>query len=658
MSWLEMENLHHIKSKRFIVYYHVIAAMKLFEPIEIGGMKVKNRIVMPAGETNFHTPDGGVTDTLVEFYRERAKGGVGFAVVGVAKIEPHFFGGIAIYDDKYIPDLKRISDVFHEYDVKCAVQLWHPGRYEISFDPNRTPVAPSPIPPPIFTKKVPKELTKEEILQIEDEFADAAVRAKKAGFDAVELIGSAGYLISQFFSPATNKRTDEYGGSIENRTRFAVEIIQKIKEKCGENFPILIRIPGDEFIEGGNTVKEMKQIAKILDDAGVAAINVMAGWHESRRPLITMLVPRGGFAYLAAEIKEAVGVPVIASHRINDPLVAEKILQEGKADMVAMLRPLIADPELPNKAKEERFDEIKKCIACGQGCMDMVMQAQPITCLVNPTVGREVEFRDLKADKKKKVVIVGGGPGGCMAAEFLAKKGHEVVLFEKTDKLGGQFNIAANSPLAYEFAELGKYFMSVLPKLGVKIHYNTTADAEKVLAENPDVVIVAVGASPLIPPIPGVENAVTAFDVLTGKVDVGENVIVIGGGGVGCDTAAKLANDGKKVTIVEMLPKIGADIGVSTRWTVLLYLNEKGVKMLTNTKAVEIRPNAVVVEQNGERKELACDTVVIAVGTKPNDGLYDELQGKVAELYKIGDCVKPRKALDATKEAADLALKI
>ncbi|MEM2022140.1 MAG: FAD-dependent oxidoreductase [Archaeoglobaceae archaeon] len=631
--------------------------MLLFEPIRIGDLEIKNRIVMAAGETNYHTIDGGVTERLLEFYRERAKGGIGFAVVGVAKVEKYFLGGIAAYDDKYIPDLKKIADVFHEYDVKCALQLWHPGRYEISLDPERQPVAPSPIPSPIFTRRTPKELSKEEILKIEEEFADAALRAKKAGFDAVELIGSAGYLISQFFSPATNKRTDEYGGSLENRTRFAVEILERIKEKCGK-FTVTIRIPGDEFIEGGNTVKEMKRIAKILEDAGVAAIHVMAGWHESKRPLITMLVPRGGFAYLAGEIKKEVSVPVIASHRINDPLVAEKILRDGLADMVAMFRPLVADPEHPKKANEGRFNEIRTCLACNQGCMDMVMQGQPITCLVNPTAGRESEFRYLRAERVKKVVIVGGGPAGCTAAELLAKKGHKVILFEKTDKLGGQMNIAAKSPLAYEFAELGRYFMTVLPKLGVEVKYRTVADASRVLAEDPDAVIISVGASPLIPNIPGVENAVTGFDVLLGKAEVGNKVVVIGGGGVGCDVAAKLASEGKEVTIVEMLPKIAQDVGISTRWTVLMYLNEKGVRILTNTKAIGIKPNAVIVESDGQKKEIECDTVVIAVGTKPNDGLYEELKNKVKEIYKVGDCVKPRKAIDATREAAELALRI
>ncbi len=629
--------------------------MKLFEPIEVGGMKIKNRIVMPAVGSNFWTYAGEVTDKLLEFYRERAKNGVGFVVVGVAKIEPQFFGGLAIHDDSTIPDLKKLSDIFHAYDVRCAVQLWHPGRYEISFGDSE-PVSASDIPSPIFMKRKPRALTVSEIHRIQDEFADAALRAKKAGFDAVELICSAGYLISQFLSPATNKRTDEYGGSLENRTRFAVEIIEKIREKCGKDFPVGCRISGDEFVEDGNTLEDMKEIAKILDRAGAAYFNVTAGWHESRKPLITMFVPRGAFVYLAEEIRKAVSVPIIASNRINTPELAERILAEGKADMVSMMRALLADPELPKKAMEGKLDEIRVCVACNQGCMDYAFQGKPITCLVNPAVGREAEFRDLKAERKKRVVVVGGGPAGCKAAEMLAEKGHEVILFEKTDSLGGQLLLAAKSPYGHEFESIPAYFNSVLPKRGVQIKFNDQATPEKILALNPDAVIIATGASPLIPQIPGVEKAITAFDVLLGA-ETGEKVVVIGGGGVGCSAAAKLAEDGKDVSIVEMLEKIGMDIGISTRWNVLLFLNQKGVKMLTKTKAVEIMDDGVVVESNGKIKTISGNPV-LAVGTKPNNGLYEALKDKVPEVYRIGDCECPDKALGAIHAAAELALKI
>ncbi len=628
--------------------------MKLFEPIEIEGMRIKNRIVMPAVGTNFWSIDGGVTDKLLDFYEERAKNGVGYVVVGVAKIEPQFFGGLAVHDDSYIPGLKKLSGVFRNYEVRCAVQLWHPGRYEISLMDSE-PVSASDIPPPIFTKRKPKALSIDEIHRIQDEFIEAALRVKKAGFDAVELICSAGYLISQFFSPATNKRKDEYGGSIENRARFATEIVERIKREV--NIPVGCRISGEEFVEGGNTLEDMKKIAKLLEEAGAAYFNVTAGWHESRKPLITMFVPRAAFVYLAEGIKSVVDVPVIASNRINTPEIAEKILQEGKADMVSMMRALLADPELPKKAMEGRNNEIRVCVACNQGCMDYAFQGRPITCLVNPVVGREAEFRDLKAERRKKIVVVGGGPAGCKAAEMLAEKGHEVILFEKGDRLGGQLLLASKAPYAAEFEAIPEYFERVLPKKGVEIRLNSKASTEKILDLEPDVVVLALGASPIIPEISGIEKALTAFDVLAGK-ETGDKVVVIGGGGVGCSTAAKLAVEGKNVTIVEMLKKIGSDIGISTRWNVLLFLREKDVRMLTETKAVEIKDEGVVVEVSGERKTLECDTAVISVGTKSNDGLYEELNGKIKEIYLIGDCKSPAKALEAIRAAAELALKV
>jgi len=628
--------------------------MRLFEPIEIEGMLIKNRIVMPAVGTMFWDTDGAVTDRLLDFYEERAKNGVGYVVVGVAKIEPQFFGGLAIHDDSYIPGLRRLSDVFRKYDVRCAVQLWHPGRYEISMMDSE-PVSASDIPPPIFTKRKPRALSVEEIHAIQDEFVEAAERAKRAGFDAVELICSAGYLISQFLSPATNKRRDGYGGSIENRVRFAAEIVERIGEEVG--VPVGCRISGEEFVDGGNTLEDMKRIAQLLEKAGAAYFNVTAGWHESRKPLITMFVPRAAFVYLAEGIKSVVSVPIIASNRINTPEIAEKILREGKADMVSMMRALLADPELPKKAMEGRGDEIRLCVACNQGCMDYAFRGMPITCLVNPAVGREAEFRDLRAEEKKRIVVVGGGPAGCKAAEMLAKKGHEVILFERQNRLGGQLLLASKAPYAAEFENIPLYFENVLPKVGVRVRLNSEATAEEVLKLNPDVVILASGASPLIPEMPGVERAITAFDVLSGK-ETGEKVVVIGGGGVGCSAAAKLAVEGKEVTIVEMLKRIGSDIGISTRWNVLLYLRENGVRMLTETRAVEINDDGVVVEKRGERDLIECDTAVIAVGTIPNEGLFDELRGRIGEVHAIGDCRTPAKALEAIRDAAELALKI
>jgi len=623
----------------------------LFEDTKIGSMELKNRIVMPSIGCFF------TDDRLKNFYVERAKGGVGLIFIGPTGIDENEPSYVNIYSDEFIPELRDLSEAVQAYGTKIGLQLWHPGRY--SFFPGDHIVSASDIPAPIFTRQRPRALTIPEIEKIEDEFAEGALRTKKAGFNCVEFIAATGYLISQFLSPRTNKRTDRYGGSIEKRMRFLLEIIEKAREKVGDNFPILCRISGNEFVDGGNTLDEQKIIAKALDDAGVDALNVNVGWHESRVDQMSMMVPRGNFIYLAKGIKDVVNIPIIASHRINDPILAENILKEKKADLIAMARPLIADPELPNKAKEGRYDEIRTCIACNQGCFDNVFNGLPITCLVNPAVGNEEEYKIKPVEDPKKVIVVGGGPAGAEAARVAALRGHNVTLYEKDDRLGGQINLISAWPEMEEFANIPRYYLTQLRK-NVEIKFGRDVTPDLIMRENPDVVIVATGASPIIPGVPGVDrdNVITAFDILRGREADGENIVIMGGGGVGCDVALFLAGKGKKVTIVEMLGKVGADIGRTTRWIVKKRLREAKIDIKTGTKAVEIVEGGLIVEEDGKRGFIEGDRIVLSVGTRSNRGLYDALSGEISELYLIGDSSKPRKALDAIREGAEIARQI
>ncbi|RZN68320.1 MAG: FAD-dependent oxidoreductase [Candidatus Methanolliviera hydrocarbonicum] len=623
----------------------------LFEDTKIGSMELKNRIVMPSIGCFF------TDDRLKNFYVERAKGGVGLIFIGPTGIDENEPSYVNIYSDEFIPELKDLSGAVQAYGTKIGLQLWHPGRY--SFFPGDHIVSASDIPAPIFTRQRPRALTIPEIEKIEDEFAEGALRTKKAGFNCVEFIAATGYLISQFLSPCTNKRTDRYGGSIEKRMRFLLEIIEKTREKVGDNFPILCRISGNEFVDGGNTLDEQKIIAKALDDAGVDALNVNVGWHESRVDQMSMMVPRGNFIYLAKGIKDVVNIPIIASHRINDPILAENILKEKKADLIAMARPLIADPELPNKAKEGRYDEIRTCIACNQGCFDNVFSGLPITCVVNPAVGNEEEYKIKPVEDPKKVIVVGGGPAGAEAARVAALRGHNVTLYEKDDRLGGQINLISAWPEMEEFANIPRYYLTQLRK-NVEIEFGRDVTPDLIMRENPDVVIVATGASPIIPGVPGVDrdNVITAFDILRGREVDGENIVIMGGGGVGCDVALFLAGKGKKVTIVEMLGKVGADIGRTTRWIVKKRIREAKIDIKTGTKAVEIVEGGLIVEEDGKRGFIEGDGIVLSVGTRSNRGLYDALSGKISELYLIGDSSKPRKALDAIREGAEIARQI
>jgi len=624
----------------------------LFKPIKIGKMDLKNRIVMPSIGCFF------TGEQLKDFYIERAKGGVGLIVIGPTAIDENNPSYINIYSDEFIPQLKDLAESIKAAGSKVGLQLWHPGRY--STFPGDHVVSASDIPAPIFTRQKPRDLTISEIEHIEDEFADGALRTKKAGFDCVEFTAATGYLISQFLSSATNKRTDKYGGSLENRARFLLNIVAKTRERVGEDFPILCRISGNEFVEGGNTLEDQKSIAVMLEKAGVDALNVNVGWHESPIDQMSMMVPRGGFVYLAAGIKEAVNIPVIASHRINDPVLADNIIKEGKADMVAMARPLMADPELPKKAEEGRFNEIRNCIACNS-CFDQVFEGSPITCLVNPAVGREREFRIIPTSNPKKVVIVGGGPGGMEAARVAHLRGHNVSLYEKNGRLGGQINLIAACPEMEEFASVPRYYNNQIKD--VDVNFGIEVKPDFLVDQRPDAVIVATGALPIIPNIPGVKNknVSTAFDLLKGKEINGNKVIVVGGGGVGCDVALFLKDKGKDVIIVEMLDKIGSDIGRTTKWVVKNKLKEKNIETVTKARVTAIEDDGVVAEQDGKTINIKGDTVVLAVGTASNKELYNALSGmrdKLGDLYLVGDALEPRKALDAIREGAEIAYKL
>lgn len=634
---------------------------KLFEPAMIGKMEVKNRIKFAATGTGLCS-GGKVTDREIAWLVERAKGGVG--LVTVSGTAPHPTGvwsrvQFPNWDDSHIFELRKLAEAIKEHGVRACLQIVHAGRYAST---EEGPVGPSEIPPTLRRFQKVRALNLEEIETLVEAHGEAVRRAKEAGFDAAEIGAMAGYLIASFLSPWTNKRTDQYGGNLGNRARFLSECIKNAKKKAGADYPLLVRMCGDERIEGGNTPEDMKRIAKLLEEAGVDALSITVGWHESRAPSLTMEIPPGHWLYLAEGMKRVLDIPVCMAFRLNSAEIAEQAVEAGKLDFWEMSRPLIADPELPNKLAQGREEDIAPCIACMQGCYNRVFHDQPVRCLINARAGKEwdKDYEIRPSPVRKKVLVVGGGPGGLEAARVAALRGHDVTLYEKGSSLGGQFKLASKTPDRGEIENAIKYLSAQLRKLGVKLVFQQEVTPALVRELKPQAVVVATGSIPVMPETPGAQhrNVVTAHEVLEGEVEVGSRVVVWGGRQIGVQVAEFLASQGKEVAIIEESPKIGRDITIFDVWGFRMRLSKLGVRILTNSTLKEIALDGVtVVSEKGEQTVLA-DTVVVARKMRANNELWEKLQGEVATLFAVGDCIAPRKAINAIHEGFRVGVQI
>jgi len=626
---------------------------KLFQPGRIGSLEIKNRLVMPPMATNYASKDGSITDRQTDYYEERAKGGVGLVIVEISCVDAPVGKGamrqICIDDDKLIPNLSKLAKAIKRHGARAAIQLHHAGRQTSSQITGHQPVAPSPIPAP--EGEMPRELTSDEIAALIACFAAAAERARKAGFDGVEIHGAHGYLISEFLSPLSNHRQDAYGGSVENRARFLLEVIKSIRGKVGNDYPVWCRLSAVEIgADGGITVEETQTVARLAEKAGVNAIHVSAHTvGPARRP--PMAQPPGSFVPYAQAVKEVVSVPVITVGRIP-PEFAEDVIRDGKADFVSMGRQLLVDPHLPRKAESGELEEIRPCLCC-MTCLDSISwRKEGVCCVVNPTLGRERESELKRAKSPKTVVVVGGGPGGMEAARVAALRGHKVVLFDEGKELGGQLLLAAKPPFKDTIKKFRRYLVGQVTKLGVELRLRQKFTPGMLKELKPDVIILAAGVMPLIPQIPGIQSkkVIQASQVLSGA-ETGERVAVIGGELVGCETALFLMERGKKVTIMRRGPELATKVHRLIREPMLARLKYKGASILTGVEYQEITDAGVVIRTaTGEKKVIEADTVVLAAGAVPNTELAAALKGKVAQVLAVGDCVEPRSIMEAVQE--------
>jgi 2,4-dienoyl-CoA reductase-like NADH-dependent reductase (Old Yellow Enzyme family)/thioredoxin reductase len=626
----------------------------LFQPGAIGSMQMRNRIIMAPMGTLMANDDGTVSDHMCRYYEERAEGGAGLIIVEVTAVAREGKGHariLGIYDDGFIPGLGRLVASVHRHGVPVALQIYHAGRQTTAESAGCQPVAPSPIACPLM-KAMPRELSIEEIERLELAFGEGAKRAKEAGFDAVEVHGAHGYLICQFLSAYANNRTDRYGGGLENRMRFALNVLARVKENVGDDYPLLFRISAEEYVPNGLTIREARVLARRLQEAGVHCVDVSAGNYEGMEMMIQPgWVERGCLVPLAQQVKQVVSVPVTVAGRINDPVLANEIIQRGKADFVSLARPLLADPEYPNKAMEGRFEDIRKCTAC-MHCVDIeIGGAQPLGCAVNAAAGKEEESALCPAGKVKNVLVIGGGVGGMEAARVAAIRGHSVTLYEKEQAPGGQLRIASVPPGKQELGTTAEYLSTQLSRLGVDVRLGKEATAADIARAKPDVVIIAAGSLTVLPDIEGADlpRVALARDVLAGKRTVGQKVLVVGGGRVGCDTAELLASQGKDVTLARMSgrSRLAGDMGPIIRRLYMARLRQAPITIEAEGHVERITTEGALIAREGQLILIKADSVILSPAPHPNDQLAQQLKDVGFEVYTIGDAASPRSIADA-----------
>lgn len=651
---------------------------KLFEPITIKNLSIRNRIIMPAMHTNQGSMEEGISDNAMDFYISRAKGG--FGMIGIGVIDSYFFPGASsphayfLMNDEHVKRFRSLIREVKKYGATVIGQTSVRRVFNVS-ELHRYP----------RLSAIPET----QVYEMIDSLVQTAVRIREAGFDMLELMGIGGSAISLFLSKVYNDRTDQWGGNLEGRLRFPLEIMKRIRTALGDDYPVSFRFHGSEFIHGGYSTDTEKLIAQKLEEAGVDFFNVSGGGHGTHVPGLSPSMPRGGFAFLAMEIKNAVNVPVAASNRINHPFTAEEILRTGWADMVSIGRGALADHEWANKAKKGNFEEIRLCIACNE-CLDsVVIDEKPIRCTVNPRVGRVAESIPLpRAERRKTVLVIGGGCTGLQAALTCAERGHRVSLIEKEPYLGGKWRLAAVPPGREELLHYLHWLFREAVKAGVDIEIETKFSPELVRQKDPDVVIVCTGSRSMTPDIPGIgqPHVCSAEEALDGDAELGERVIVIGGGGVGSETALYLAkrwscspeiisfltdfeaferetissfrNRGHKVTVIDQLEKIGEGLGPSTRWIVKREMALAGVKMVTGTRVMEIKRDGILVESKEGDDFIEADSVVMATGYCPDPSLYEDIKNLAPEVYIAGMALKDGHTIEGTGNAFEVAMNI